>query len=379
MAYLKKRGGTWYACYYVNGIKIVRSTGLKITPHDSSPTKIKKLAQQTAEAMERVSKDGSVERAVAAVRYAASSLSIASEHASIEAFFKEEIKTRPSYSAPVNQFLQFLGLTAKKRLDVLRSSDFEAFFQAQAQTKRVATVKNSRMKLQALMQVAVKRGLVEKNVVKETSIPAPASDAHGKIEKQAFTIEELNLLLFRLPPMWSKLVRLSYVCGGLRLWDSAMLRWDAMDNDSGVLRIKPRKTRKYGTTLNIPLTPALRALLDSIPRENEYVFPKFAASCIKAGKSCTLSAQFARYLVQYGLVPATLPKGASGRSIAPLSFHSIRHTAVSQLRAAGVVPDIARSIVGHNSEQVERAYFHAPAEKLAQAYGTLFDSVKTQK
>ena len=66
----------------------------------------------------------------------------------------------------------------------------------------------------------------------------------------------------------------------------------------------------------------------------------------------------------------TTKQGA--RNFSQLSFHSIRHTVVTQLRAAGVVaPDVVRSIVGHASETVERGYFHAPAAARMEGYDFL--------
>ena len=46
------------------------------------------------------------------------------------------------------------------------------------------------------------------------------------------------------------------------------------------------------------------------------------------------------------------------------SFHSIRHTAVSGHRTdANLTPDDCRALVGHNSEKIERGYFHLSEEK----------------
>ena len=41
-----------------------------------------------------------------------------------------------------------------------------------------------------------------------------------------------------------------------------------------------------------------------------------------------------------------------------LSFHSLRHTATSVLKNAGVSDVVARDIIGHESEAVSRNYTH---------------------
>ena len=45
------------------------------------------------------------------------------------------------------------------------------------------------------------------------------------------------------------------------------------------------------------------------------------------------------------------------KSVSPKSFHSFRHSVVTALRTnAAITADIARAIVGHDSEEIERQY-----------------------
>ena len=46
------------------------------------------------------------------------------------------------------------------------------------------------------------------------------------------------------------------------------------------------------------------------------------------------------------------------REASEISFHSLRHGAVTMLKAAGVSDFIAREIVGHESAAVSRQYTH---------------------
>ena len=46
------------------------------------------------------------------------------------------------------------------------------------------------------------------------------------------------------------------------------------------------------------------------------------------------------------------------REASELSFHWLRHSAVTMLKAAGVSDFIAREIVGHESAAVSRQYTH---------------------
>jgi len=46
------------------------------------------------------------------------------------------------------------------------------------------------------------------------------------------------------------------------------------------------------------------------------------------------------------------------REASETSFHSLRHTAVSLLKNAGVSDAVARDLVGHESAEVSRLYTH---------------------
>jgi len=50
------------------------------------------------------------------------------------------------------------------------------------------------------------------------------------------------------------------------------------------------------------------------------------------------------------------------REASEISCHSLRHSAVTMLKAAGVSDFIAREIVGHESAAVSRQYTHLTTE-----------------
>ncbi len=82
-----------------------------------------------------------------------------------------------------------------------------------------------------------------------------------------------------------------------------------------------------------------------------------------------LSQQFYGVMVAAGLAPARLPKRkskgigrAAPRECSQISFHSLRHTATSLLKAAGVSEAVARDIIGHESAEISRHYTHVDDE-----------------
>ena len=51
-----------------------------------------------------------------------------------------------------------------------------------------------------------------------------------------------------------------------------------------------------------------------------------------------------------------------------ISFHSLRHSAVTMLKAADVSDFIAREVIGHESEAISRQYSHLTTEPQAGSY-----------
>ena len=49
---------------------------------------------------------------------------------------------------------------------------------------------------------------------------------------------------------------------------------------------------------------------------------------------------------------------AQRRMVSEISFHSLRHTATSLLKNAGVPEAVAMDIIGHESEAISRHYTH---------------------
>ena len=84
--------------------------------------------------------------------------------------------------------------------------------------------------------------------------------------------------------------------------------------------------------------------------------------------SSKLSIEFNALLKKFGYIEKNPPVAKGNRRrLAPLSFHSLRATAVTVLRLANVPADLCRFIVGHDSEVIERIYFRPDDEVIAEA------------
>jgi len=103
------------------------------------------------------------------------------------------------------------------------------------------------------------------------------------------------------------------------------------------------------------------ASLPASDNPNDFIFPRAA----RAKRTASLSNQFRDILVAPRLIEPR-PRGhkstGKGRDQAheasEISFHSLRHSAVTMLKAAGVSDFMAREIVGHESAAVSRQYTH---------------------
>jgi len=98
----------------------------------------------------------------------------------------------------------------------------------------------------------------------------------------------------------------------------------------------------------------------------------------------TLSNQFREILVDARLVEprdysATTKGKDSAREASEISFHSLRHSTVTMLKAAGVSDFIAREIVGHESEAVSRQYTRLSTDDYRRAMVMLPDVTATPK
>jgi len=169
---------------------------------------------------------------------------------------------------------------------------------------------------------------------------------------------------------------------GQRLGDLAKLTWRAVDLDSGEIAFTTRKT---GRRIVLPLVQPLADYLASLPASdnpNAFIFPHAAS----AKRTASLSNQFREILVEAGLVQP-LPRGhkstgkgrSQAREASEISFHSLRHSAVTMLKAAGVSDFIAREIVGHESAAVSRQYTHLTTDDKRAAMQRLPDVTSALK
>ena len=287
----------------------------------------------------------------------------------------KSIETEPStharYVRITERFTDFLGSKADRDLSTLQAADVSRFRDSEAKKRSRATANLSLKVLRVCFGEAVRQDLLEVN----PAVRVKMLKSKDKSARRAFTVAEIKRILKACgdDEEWRGLVLFGLYLGQ-RLSDLAKLRWRAINLDSGEIAFTTRKT---GRRMVLPLMQPLADYLASLPVDDDpdsFIFPRAA----KANHTGTLSNRFRDILVSAGLVEPRSHKGTGkGRSHAretsEISFHSLRHSAVTMLKAGGVSDVLAREIIGHESAAVSRQYTHLSTDDLRAAMQRLPD------
>jgi len=165
---------------------------------------------------------------------------------------------------------------------------------------------------------------------------------------------------------------------GQRLIDIASLRRSNLNLEKNVVELTARKTSRM---MSIPIAPTLRKHIErmtlGVDRQVP-LHPRAFEIVDRQGKSGHLSNHFAAILAKAGLREKKAHRntgiGRGGkRDESGLSFHSLRHTAVTLLKEAGVPHAVVQELIGHDSEQMSEHYTHVGSEALKKAANALPD------
>lgn len=183
-------------------------------------------------------------------------------------------------------------------------------------------------------------------------------------------------------------VRVVYYLGmftGQRMKDCVLLRWNKINFNLKRIWVKQFKTSKKVT---IPIAPKLLEVLQGASKngENDYVCPNIAARYNKTnalGKNVgnnLVNIDMLRVIRWIGLEPSVKVPGRD-RKVTVYGFHSLRHSFASYCAEAGVPQATIMSILGADSEIVNKYYTHVgdEAQRLAIAAITGDSSCKSAR
>jgi integrase len=283
-----------------------------------------------------------------------------------------EESTHKRYQRVVERFTGFLGAAKSNRdLATLQTSDIARFRDHEVKERARATANLGVKVLRVCLGEAMRQGLLAINPAVNVKLLKSAKES----KRRAFTLSEIKRILKACEhnQEWRGLVLFGLYLGQ-RLGDLAKLTWRAINLETGEIAFTARKT---GRRIVLPLIQPLGDYLSSLPTSDNpdaCIFPNAAAH----KRTSRLSNEFREILVDAGLVEAvnyrTGRKGRShAREASEISFHSLRHSAVTLLKASGLSDVFAREIVGHESAAISRQYTHLSTDDLRTAMQRLPD------
>jgi integrase len=386
MASLRKqdRSPFWYACYSLpDGRRTQRSTG----------TTNKRTALTVALKFEDAAREASAgrfiesrARKVIAEIYAlanADKLTSSTAGAFLNAWLKrKELETDAStyerYEGVVKQFIEFLGVKKNRDIVQITPADVSGFRDATARRLAPSTANLMLKIIRVALGQARRDGLIESNPAERVEILKRTQDDASR--RRAFTLPELRRILEVANDEWRGLI-LFGLYSGQRLGDLAGLTWQNVDLQRGELRLVTNKT---GRRQIIPLAAPVLNYIATLPagdKPDAPLFPRAFAIMQEQGRTGNLSNEFHGILVAAGLAKkqshhATGKGRDAKRARNEISFHSLRHTATSLLKRAGVSDAVAREFVGHDSKAVSEHYTNIDSATLKLAADKLPDIFK---
>lgn len=228
-----------------------------------------------------------------------------------------------------------------------------------------ATINKQLGALRRAFRPAVQKEWIEKNPWDDLTIEG-ANKARQK--REAFTFAQFEQLLaattaeatnpkpaLKHPGEWHLLILLGGYTGQ-RKTDCLQLEGRQVDLARGVVRYWRKKNKDHK---EVPIHPALRPALTAAKKQqgDGKLLPNLAAYPPRGSGS--ISDRFRLQVLP--LIGVDQPFGAPGkaRTLAPLSFHSLRHALSTWLNNAGVSDVDRMQIVGHTDNTVSQGYTHS--------------------
>jgi integrase len=286
--------------------------------------------------------------------------------------------TASFYRNAADKFLAFMSDRADADLTEITRDDIIRFRNGESKRFAPKTVNHEIKFLRMIFRAAKRDALISDD-------PAEFVDTvrRGKATvRRPFRIAEIKAVLSVADPEWRSMI-LFGLYTGQRLGDLATLTWQNIDLQHGEIRLVTHKTHK---TLILPMAAPLRKHIEALPVSDDPaapLHPRAFAIVTKQGKSGHLSNQFADLLAQAGLrekkphrkTGETGIGRGRGSAAGGLSFHCLRHTAVTMMKEANVPAAVVMELVGHDSERMSDIYTHVGAEAMQKAADSLPDLV----
>lgn len=275
-------------------------------------------------------------------------------------------RTYDAYRQVTRDFLRSLGSRAGRDISQVSKTEVVRYRDEVLERTSIATANKSLKYLRVALGAAYKDGLTQDNAAAKVDSIRRREDERTR--RRPFTLPELKAILANASGEWRGLILFGFYTGQ-RLSDIATLTWQNIDPENHSIRFVTGKT---GRQMEIPIAAPLQAHLDTMQAGDDPgspLFPEAYGIAASEKGDSRLSQQFYDLLVAAGLAkarrrdkqrPEDGPENGRSRkrTVSEISFHSLRHTATSLLKNAGVSEAVAMDIIGHDSEAISRHYTH---------------------
>jgi len=361
MAWLRKKGKYWYGCFRDSRGRIhERSTKTPIKGLDRSESTLLKAKANVIATKYEMAARGELGNAAHFRRTLAELVDLSGGQQTetlgswIEQYLPmaEKRYNSSSYNAAFN----ILDLLAEKiggetLLESVSAESIQEVLDQRARVRATATVSKDRKLLSKFFADAVRVGHMDKNPVSATHI-----DKVTCTERKPFAPDEVKRMLKNADEEWKRVIAVASMTG-LRLRDAIRIGSSFYDKALDAILIVETKT---GKRLTIPVNDTLRDIL-----KNEHIAPT-----LRELSNGALNKRFLKIL-EAAEIDREPVVGAGKNTTYRKSFHSLRHTFVSNLTNAGVDPEIRRKLAGHSSVEIHEVYTHHNIDRMRDAIGQL--------
>lgn len=371
MAGLTRRGNVWVATWSnADGTHSQRSTKVKVITKGKTRKETRELAQFVATQLENLAKGRTdLEKVLDMIRAVAEDYGYAKLVPTVAGYFHDYPATAGASAEKARhstfaRFSEFLGKRVNAPISKITADDCRGFLRYLLPLYRKGTVELHRRYLSCALRRAVREGYLPRNPLDGISVGGEMKVLGMKDDtetREPLSPEELAVCLnpARMGQDWADMTAVCLYTLGARLGDCACLLWENADLQTNTIRFTEMKT---GQNRELPLCPELRAVFlrrKASQAEGETaVFPLMRRKYLCARGQ--LSAEFAALLRANGITGAdTSARSVKGRRrrFSTKTFHSLRHSVVSMLRADNrLSADVVRLAVGHRNEEVEQGY-----------------------
>lgn len=303
------------------------------------------------------------------------------------------VHEQQSYKSTLDEFAEFAGSETEIRDVTPEMTD--KFSQHLRKTEISVSTHNRKIKrLRKIFQVLSEYLDGNNPFIAKSLMRKAREEQEDEVRRMSFTLKQEQAILEVLDNDKYKVIhkpeiKVVYYLGmftGQRFKDCVLLRWNKVDLEAKKIWVKQFKTEKEVT---IPIADKLmKVLLEAQTwKRNEYVCPNVAAryrQVDKNGKNTgnnLVNIDVLRVIKWIGLEPSVEVPGRK-KKVTVYGFHSLRHSFASHCAEAGVPKAVVMSILGTNSEIVDKYYTHIgdeAQEKAIQAINGSFASVSDRE